>query len=526
MTVRRRLLAKITPNNGARILLAIIVAGIFLPRFFWLDTFFIQDEHLWINRAHLYTTALSQFDLEAASAFELQNHPAITLLTTVGPTMQLYSWWHHLPGMYESWSVNERREAAAWARWAMGLHASLALLAGYALLRKTVFFHNRAAAAGAVIVLIGLEPWVWGITRTVIVDTLMAIFLILSLIIGVIARERKGWRWVFWAGSLWGLAFISKSPALILAPIAFLLPTVLPLKHWREMLRRQLAWLVGAYVAMSIFWPPFFIHPLLRLRGVLARVEYHTALTEAYLWPGTHVPLFLYVLSGFATIGCIIYVFLRIRDWRRWRSKLLLFDVLLISGLFFAAVLLYEHGDHVRKNVPVLALLAGTGAMGWVLLLQRFRLASSPLLAGLVLVQLALIYPWFPHLPSYHNSLYPDNGGKRLLVDVGNGSRLIADYINWHPEVIYAATNLPGLVAPYVRDDRRGNIRRLPETWADRTPDTTHLIVPESFSARVRFDPAAASLLRDLRGKTPETVLSVRDVPLFSVYRVASDDNR
>ncbi len=511
---------KTPPRVRSILLAALIAAGIFLPRLWQLDAFFIQDEHLWINRAQLYSTALQHNDLVAASAFELQNHPAITLLSTVGPTMQLYAWQHELPGTYESWPLNNRREAAAWARLVLGLVASCALFALYRLLSKLKFFAGIPWAAGGIAILLGLEPWIWGITRTVIVDTLMAIFLVLSLVTGALARERRDMRFVALAGAWWALAFLSKSPSLIILPIALLLPTVLHPREWKFMLQRLVVWVGGAYLTLITVWPPFLLHPVTRFRGVFARVEYHTALEETYLWPGWHVPFFMYILSGFAVIGCVLYAWLRWRACRRDRSQLLAFDILLISGVWFGAVLLYLHGDHARKNVPVLALLATAGAAGWILLLRRYRCLRPWGVLGLVALQFVLVYPWFPHLPSYHNVLFPSREGKRLLVDVGNGSRLIANYVNWHHEPIIAATNLPGLAAFYVREDRRKNLRRLPAQLRDLAPDVTHIIVPESYPARINFDPAAVSLLHDLEGKQPETVLSVRDVPLFKVYRV------
>lgn len=130
--------------------------------------------------------------------------------------------------------------------------------------------------------------------------------------------------------------------------------------------------------------------------------------------------------------------------------------------------------------------------------------------------------PWFPHLPSYHNPLLRPPDGTRLLVDVGNGSRLVADYVNAHPEPIVVATNLPGLVQPYLSPDRRGTVRRLPKdgNLASLPPEVTHVVVPESFHARVTFDPGARALLPRIAGRTPEAVLRIRDVALFSVVRV------
>lgn len=500
---------------------AILALAIIAPRLSALDQFFIQDEHLWINRAQLYSQAMQKFDLTAAAAFELQNHPAITLLSAVGPTMQIYSARHDLEGTYESWSPEHRLAAAAWARWVMGLVTSLTLLALWTITSRLNVFQKNPVITGIVPALIGLEPWIWGITRTVIVDTLMAIFVAASLITAAKAREKQRWYWIAGSAAWWGLAFISKSPALIVLPFCLLLPTLF-WKLWKKTLKNIALWLVSAYVTMSIAWPPFFIHPIARIKGVLARVEFHTGAPEVYLWPGIHPPFFIFVLSATALIGCLIYIALRFfYPQEKWRD-LLAFDALLVAGLFFGAVLLYLQGDHARKNVPVLALLAGAGAGGWLLLIWKLKIQPHLGVAAVVILHLISIAPWFPHLPSFHSPFFNSEGGKRMLVDVGNGSRKIADYINYAPEPIVAAVNVPGLISPYLLPEHRSRLRRMPQNGdlQKLSPDTTHLFFPLSYPARITFDPDAKNMTAALQGRTPNAIIRIRDVPLFAVYKI------
>jgi hypothetical protein len=349
----------------------------------------------------------------------------------------------------------------------------------------------------------------------------MAICIVASLVTGAKAREKE--RWYFVAGSAfwWGLAFISKSPALIALPFCLLLPTLYG-KSWKKTAQNIAVWLISAYATLSVLWPPFFIHPLTRLKGVLARVELHAGTPEVYLWPGIHPPLFIFVLSATALLGCLIYITLRpLYPKEKWRD-LLAFDALLVTGIFFGAVLLYVQGDHARKNVPVLALLSGTSAGGWLLLIWKLKIPPYLGVAALLTLHALSIAPWFPHLPSFHNPFFNSEHGKRLLVDVGNGSRKIADYINYHPEPIVAAVNIPGLISPYLLPEHRSRLRRMPENGdlTKLSADTTHLFFPLSYPARITFDQSAKHMTEALADRTPLAIIYIRDVPLFAVYEI------
>jgi hypothetical protein len=506
--------------NTRLLLTWIFLGGIFLPRLLVPDTFFIQDEQPWIDRSQLYTNSLWSGDFAGAVRYPLSNHPAIPLMTTIGPVMNFYRSLHGLEGTYGSWGLDDKREAAIWARYVWGIVCSLALYLLFLTVQHLTIFRERPWAAATAVVLLGLEPWIWGISRTVSVDVLMAIAVVGMIAAAGVAYESQSKRWVFWSGAWFGLAFVAKSPALIMAPLAFLLAGWVMPWNWQEIVRRMGLWLLGAYVAVVVIWPPFLWHPIERLLDVLARAELHSTVQEIYLWPGIHPPLFIFTLSAWATVGCVLYVIWRVKELKKQGRSLIAPDLFLIAGIWHGVVLLLLHGDHARKNLPVLAMLGFAGAIGWLLMLIDRKMKPWLLVACLILLQGIFVWPYFPHVISSYNILFPSQAGKRLLVDVGNGSRVLADYINSQdPKEIWSVP-MDSLITPYLDGDVRSHLRGLPSAGdLDNLPaEVTKVVVSASVPARVGFDSEAAVLWEQVSRMTPEKVLSVRDVPMFFIY--------
>lgn len=494
---------------------------IFIPRLIWPDQFFIQDEQPWLNRSQIYTNALLAGDLVAAAKYPLSNHPAITLMTVVGPTLNTYARYHSLSGTYESWSGYHKITSAAWARWVWGIVCSLALSGILLMASRLAYFKDRLWLAAALAVWLGLEPWIWGVSRTVSADVMMAIALVASFIAAGWARQQRKW-WLFsLSGAWWGLAFISKSPALITLPIVVLFCALQPPSHLKTSLRRIGWWLAGAYLAMAVIWPSFLVSPWQRLTDVLARAELHAGAPEVYLWPGIHPPFFLVTLSVLSFLGCIVYIILRIWHVKSGRRDLHVFDALLAAAVFHGTVLLYVAGDHARKNLPVLALLAVVGFAGWVELLRKLKIKFWAI-SALILLQLFIGGIFFPHLITSHNILFSTVASRRLLVDVGNGSRLAADYINGLSSGEVVAAPMDSLIQPYLDDEHQLVLRPYSPSGRldDLPPEVSYLFVPASLPARINFDNQAKNILADLESKKPKALLSIRSVPIFFVYQL------
>jgi hypothetical protein len=504
-------------------LACVLAAGLLSPRLVALDALAIQDEWLWLNRAHLYVRAVGAADwtlLHTYPPFSL--HPGATLLATAGPVVATYGAAQGLSQSFEAWPSSDQRRAAVATRAALGaLHAVL-LAALYALLRRTPLFADRPFWAATAVIALGLEPWVLGISRTIHLDTLLTLFLLLAMTASVVARYRKDWRWPAAAGLLWGLAFMTKSPAVNFLPFVLAPLIIRAGMPWSRVSRRLAAWAGGAAAALLV-WPPMWFHPLLRLKDILAAMWSHVEQPEVYLWPQPHLPLFMTLLSVPVLLGGILYLLTRAattlhgpRDDRH-----LMTDLYMSSGLLFGILLVLAGGDHARKNVPALALLVIPATAGWMLLAERVRFPVHAGATALLAAHLATVAPWFPHVTTYHNALLRSPEGKRLLVDIGNGTRLVAEYFNAREPAVFA-TNLPGLILPYLPDGRRSAVRRLPKSGDLRElgADVRYLVIPESFPARVPFDPAAQTILASLAGRPREATIAIRDVPLFSIVRV------
>lgn len=499
-----------------------MVAAICIPRMIVPDDFFIQDEQPWIDRSQTYSNAIFSGDFDAAVQYPLSNHPAITLMTVVGPVMNFYGSSHGLSGTYGDWPLDDKREAAVIARYVWGIVCSIALLLLYAVVKRMRIFSHAPWQAGLVVVLLGLEPWIWGISRSVSVDVLMAISVVGMLLSAVLAYEKRSIVWAALSGVWFAVAFVSKSPALITVPFAFLLAIWVPSWNWKAMGMRALHWIGFAYFSLIVLWPPFLFHPIARITDVLARVEMHSTIQEIYYWPGFHPPLFIFTLSAFATVGCLLYIWNRVGDIRTQGWKFAALDVVLFAGIWHGIILLLLHGDHARKNLPVLAILGCMGAIGWVWYLSRKKVSSWIVIVGLLILQGIFVWPYFPHVISSYNVLFPSAGGKRLLVDVGNGSKLVAVYINSHDEKEVYAVPMDSLIAPYLDADKRDSLRDLPSEGllANLDPAITTLVIPASLPARIGFDAAGKKLLEELQNRPIQATLSVRDVPLFYIYSV------
>jgi hypothetical protein len=313
---------------------------------------------------------------------------------------------------------------------------------------------------------------------------------------------------------------MTKSPAFFFLPIVLLPFLLRPPRDWKNTLRDFVLWVVSAAIVGIAVWPPMWFHPIRRLHDIWNNIFSHVEVPEVYVWPGFHAPLFLSLLSTITLGGIVVYFLLQLWSLvrRRWNFSFLITDLFFSGGLLFGILLLIAGGDHARKNLPALAFLSIPGAIGWLWLARRLRVLPWAAIGGLLVLQAATAFPWFPHFPSYHNPLLRSEEGKRLLVDIGNGTRLVADYVNSHAPTVFA-TNLPGLIQPYLTEDRRENIRRLPKSGnlKELPEDVAYLVIPESFPARVLFDKGAAEMLRQLKGRQSVTVLKVRDVPLFSI---------
>jgi 4-amino-4-deoxy-L-arabinose transferase-like glycosyltransferase len=522
-------------SRGLILLLA--AAIVVLPRVFWQNPFFIQDEIRWIERAHVFVRAVGSGDTAATHSLELGFHPAIPLKYAAGIAVDFFARKRGLTETFYAWQENDQLAATLWAKKAAGLLSAMLLLAFTATLLKTRFGQKYPWQTLFVVTMVSLEPWPWAISRVVHTDAILGYALLLALTCAWVAREKRSLSWSFIAGLTWGFAFLSKVTALILAPLFFfviLLPSPWRWRRgcWSASLARLLLSVEGIIISFFV-WPAFWTRPAGTIYDIIARIFFHTGKPEIYLWPGIHPPLFLYLLSLSALGGLVAYLALRLfsvfREGKLTALKFQFFDFIAVSGLFLGGVLVYLAADHARWNVPVLVLLATAGAAGWLALGKYLREKVGFLLLGILIIAVHLldVLPWFPYLDNYYNPLWRSlEAGKYQLVDDGGSMLPVVRTLNnlfYEDKNIFVASTIsPYMLIPFLEPPLKDKIIRFPSSGllGELPDETTHLLVSASLPARVLFDVQAQRLLPELRRLKKVTTIYVRDVPLAHVYRL------
>jgi hypothetical protein len=316
--------------------------------------------------------------------------------------------------------------------------------------------------------LLAADPFHIAHSRLLHLDGLSSSLMLLSLL-SLMNYLYRGYRRLDLAasGAAAGLAWLTKSPALFLIPLAGLL-LLLELAARRRkagrLERKVLRWAAQSLVlwglpGLAIFvllWPAMWVDPLFTVRRVLgaaggAAVHGHEevlyfngAIVDgdpgihfypiSYLWRATPV-----VLVG---LGLLALAALKARlvppEQRRPLAALLLFAVLFTIFMSLGA----KKFD--RYLLPVYAPLDLMAGVGWVAAARWLQERWSPRLAGAAAVTLVLLAVTgqagsaaaaFPYYLSYYN---PIMGGTRaapevMMVGWGEGLDQAAAYLNARP---------------------------------------------------------------------------------------------
>ncbi len=222
------------------LLLALIL---WLPRGLALDRFVAVDERSWLTRSGNFYLALSRGDLVAT--FQ-RYHPGVT---TMWLGMAGYLW--RYPGYpaaaaqiddmsagVEGFLRDQGREPIDL------LAAGRAFVVAATVLTLLLAFRIAVDLLGLLPALIGFlliafEPFLLGLTRMLHVDGLSSAFMLLAVLAflrycaGANANLRHGTRYLVISGVAAGLAWLSKSPALFLAPFMALVVLAALWQRWR-----------------------------------------------------------------------------------------------------------------------------------------------------------------------------------------------------------------------------------------------------------------------------------------------------
>jgi hypothetical protein len=339
------------------------------------------------------------------------------------------------------------------------------------------------------------------------------------------------WRDLILSGVMAGLAWLTKSPALFLGPMAVLVMGIDVLRGWRREANEpnpshlwpRIWRAVGAMalwggLAAAVFvicWPAMWVRPLANIQSIFSaageyaedsnqKIFFNGAIILddpgalfypiTYLWPVTPVTLIGLALALIAGV-----MGLRRRSYL-WQNT----AILLLYGLLFTLFMNIGSKKIDRYLLPAyfpLALVAGVGwsalagaANRWVM---RIRHDVNPrgfigwgvaLLAIAIVAQAAFSLPHFPYYFTFYNPLLGGitNAPKVLMIGLGEGIDEAARYLNAKPDAenLRVASWYRGGSFNYIFRGHDLNIEQFPEAdyavlyvhqWQRQLPDAQTL---------------------------------------------------
>ena len=506
------------------VVLAVFILAL-LPRVLSLDAFITWDEPMWIYRSIKFLTALQRMDF--GETF-LVGHPgvittwagatgiAIQRLLGSGSATDL-AWLSGLPTLDPRDTEALRKLAPflpAAKLPAAVLHAAC-IVGIYLLARK--LFDTKASLLAAL--LLALDPFHLALSRVLHIDALAANFMLLSLLSTLVHLRQYQWiqdrsggsafdrrrspdrgekgsvrrpspiagrLYLLLSGALAGLAVLSKSYALFLAPFAGLLLAVAYLiKEWdlRQaiplLLRSFATWCLAAALVFFLLWPALWVDPLGTIQGMLdtafgyaatphATSEFFMGKAVADPGPWFYPVALAFRTTPLAVLGLLVTLPLLFAGRKAERGSL---SALLAYACLFTILMTMGAKKFDRYMLPVILALDIVAAWGlvelgklevgsWKLEIGHWSLVIGHWLIVLFLLQAGHVISYHPYYLAYYNPLV---GGLSRAVQVlpvgwGEGMDLAARYLNQKEDALnlrVATGGIPGF-APLFKGQTEG----------------------------------------------------------------------
>lgn len=446
-----------------------LFAASFLARNVELGSFSWPDEVTWTARSVAFYAGLTQGDLAATHQAD---HPGVVPMWGYGGLLSIRALGQgQLDELYAMTTECQLQDIpgmlATEALWTV-LLTSLAVVGVYGLLTRLVDRRISFVAA----LMVALDPFFLSQSRVVHLDAILTSFVTLSalaLAVYLVHPDRK--RYLALSAAMGGLALATKSPALMLAPLAAgglalrLIVARGSSATWADgNLGRRLAWaglslLAWLAIAWGVFvavWPAAWLDPL-RLTGlvvlgsrwgVVASHEFNYFMGQVTETPGALFYLIVgplrmtpLTLIFFPLAGILLGVDLA-RAWRRGMSArlaILAVGLAWICGYVLAMSVSAKKGDRyltpIFPMLDIAAAMALTAAFRW--LGRRWRPLADHGRQGAASVGLILLVAllWLPLAPYYGAYFNPLLGGGATAVwafpfGQGEGLDLAAEYLN------------------------------------------------------------------------------------------------
>lgn len=546
---------------------ALLVAVLFLlslaPRIVALDKFVTYDERKWLARSGNFVQAIES--RQFARTFQREHPGVITMwMGALGFRTAFPEYPHLNPPQFgweeeeiEPWLREHGKEPIdllAAGRRFVALATALAVALCFPLLVR--LFDDELLAFGAT-ALISLDPFYLGLSRLLHVDALMTSFSVLALLAFLIwLRRGRSRAALAFSGAMAGLAWLTKSPALFLAPFLGLLALGDAWRGsesggprwraiWQGAVLPMVGWTVVAGATFIVLWPAMWVNPVGSVRGILTAAEEYAVEGHvnanfflgrvieddpgpmfypiALLWRLTPV-----VVLGLALlIPALAWIRRERRDWLAPLAGLALWSVVFLAFMTIGAKKFDRYALPVH---PTLTILAATGL--WTALraagawLGRRSAAGGLRLVGLggmglaIVVQGALAFPLAPYYIDFYSPLL---GGARvaqrqIFFGWGEGLDEAARYLNAKPDAAQlrvAASYSDGPFDYFFSGESRMLSMRRTMASAVAWLSTDYVV---TYINQVQRRLPEPELVEYLRTVEPEYVVERQGVPYAWVY--------
>jgi hypothetical protein len=398
-------------SRGRRLLLTLVLALLlWLPRGLALDRFVAVDERSWMTRSGNYYLALATGDL--ASTYQYY-HPGVTTMW-IGALAYLWQYPdypHDATGQIRDMSegIEDRLVAHGHAPMEILAVARSLMVVGIVLLLLVAFWLAvdllglLPALVG--VLLIGFDPMTLGLTRMLHVDGLSSSLMLVSALALMCffapdPNHAGRWRDLILSGVMAGLAWLTKSPALVLGPLALLIMGIDLLRAggeqdgiltrtsravpyrlgrggrlWRGV-RALALWGALAALVFVLCWPAMWVRPIANIQSILSAAgEYAEESNQQIFFNGEVIiddpgalfyPItYLWHVTPVTLIGLALALVAGVKGARRRSYRWQNGAILLLYALLFAALMTFGSKKIDRYLLPAYFPLALVAGMGW-----------------------------------------------------------------------------------------------------------------------------------------------------------------
>ena len=461
------------------VVLALLCLAAWAPRVLHLDAFVTIDERRWLTRSANFYTAITHGDLGNTAQTD---HPGVTVMWAgvLGFIKEYPQYAQEDPGQldfddFESWisehTEHRQLDLLVAGRWWLALTTSLVLALSFLPLRAV--FGTELAAVG--VLFMAWDPFHVAHSRFLHLDGLLAALLTFSLFafIAWIFGQQKS-RYLVISGIAFGLAVLTKMPAVFLAPGVGAVALLAIANNHKQgdaragrILFGVLSWGVIAVFTFALLWPALWLDPIGVITQLVSGARTYVAgheLPNFFMGEITQDPgpffypvAYLFRTTPITLVG-LMAAFIATTK-KKWPvdtdSRRLAVIGLAFFAILFTLGLMTAAKKFDRYLLPVFLPLDVVAALGWAAIARyivhwlqhrraakkevvaaptfhRISLSMVGFLAVVVLLQGLFTFAHFPYYLTYYN---PAMGGSQKAADVmivgwGEGLDQAAAWIN------------------------------------------------------------------------------------------------